>query len=311
MTNDHFRATLTTRMRLAWSRSIPISSPGTWTVYGYTVVWLLGVVVPLVGVLFFSFLATRGIRFLFEPTLEAYIYVVTTGRYEVALRSLRIMATVTFIELLIGFPFALWLAKGLKSNWVKMATFTLMSVPFFLSPPARTIVWRVVLGRHGPINTVLIGLGLIDEPLDWLLFSEFAVHFAFVGPYFPTMVWPCFLAISLIDDELLEASKDLGASSWHTLRHIIIPLSMPGVVAGVVFTFVPMLGDNVVPKLIGGGQVWLLGGSMYNLITAMNYGVAAAMSAIVLILMGILQVVLWLVFRRLGGVSEIFEVLRR
>ena len=221
------------------------------------------------------------------------------------------MATVTLIELLIAFPFALWLAKGVKSYIVKITTFTLLTVPFFLTPAARTIVWRVVLGREGLINTVLLELGLIDAPLDWLLFSEFSIHLAFIGPYFPAMVWPIFLAMALIDDELLEASADLGGSPWHTLRYVIIPLSMPGIVAGVVFTFVPMLGDNVVPKLVGGGQIWLLGGSMYNLITAMNYSVAAAMSAIVLVLMAALQVVLWLVFRRIGGLKEIFEVMRR
>ena len=304
-------ATLTSTRTSGPHRSVLLTPLGSWTVYGYTMIWVLGIVVPLIGVTIFSFLATQGIRFLFEPTLKAYIEIITTGRYEVVLRSLRIMATVTFVELLIGFPFALWLAKGVQSKFVKIATFTLLTVPFFLTPTARTIVWRVVLGRNGLINALLTGLGFIDEPLDWLLFSEFAVHFAFIGPYFPTMVWPIFLAMSLIDNELLEASRDLGASSWHTLRHIIIPLSMPGVAAGIVFTFVPMLGDNIVPKLIGGGQVWLLGGSMYNLITAMNYGVAAAMSAMVLILMGILQVVLWRVFRRIGGLSEIFQVLRR
>ena len=225
---------------------ITMTPCGTWTVYGYTLVWVLGIVVPLIGVIIFSFLATRGIRFLCEPTLEAYIEIITTGRYQVVLRSLRIMATVTFIEQLIGFPFALWLAKGGQSKFVKIATFTLLTVPFFLTPAARTIVWRVVLGRNGLINALLTGLEFIEQPLDWLLFSEFSVHFAFIGPYFPTMVWPIFLAMSLIDDELLEASRDLGASSWHTLRHIIIPLSMPGVAAGMVFTFVPMLGDNVV-----------------------------------------------------------------
>ena len=286
-------------------------SSGVWSVYGYTLVWVLGVMVPLLCLVVFSLFSTKGIRFIYEPTFNAYAEIATTGRYEVALRSVRIMGTVTLLELFIAFPFALWLAKGVKSNLVKLTTFTLLSVPFFLTPAARTIVWRVVLGRNGLINSALVGLGVIDEPLDWLLFSEPSIHFAFVGPYFPAMVWPIFLAMALIDDEYLEASKDLGASPWHTLRYIIIPLSMPGVVAGIVFTFIPMLGDNVVPKLIGGGNVWLLGGSIYNLITAMNYGVAAAMSAIVLVLMGVLQVVMWLVLRRIGGMAEIFEVMRR
>ena len=294
-----------------WRHWFAVTPAGTWTVYGYMVIWVLGVIVPLLGIVVFSFFSTKGIRFLFDPTVNSYVEIVTTGRYQVALRSLRLMSTVTLFELLIAFPFALWLAKGVKSYFVKITTFTLLSVPFFLTPAARTIVWRVVLGREGLVNTVLMQLGLIDAPLDWLLFSEFSIHLAFIGPYFPAMVWPIFLAMALIDDELLEASTDLGASPWHTLRYIIIPLSMPGIVAGVVFTFVPMLGDNVIPKLVGGGQIWLLGGSMYNLITAMNYSVAAAMSAIVLLLMATLQVVLWLVFRRIGGLKEIFEVMRR
>ena len=294
-----------------WRHWFAVTPAGTWTVYGYMVIWVLGVMVPLLGIVVFSFFSTKGIRFVLDPTFNSYVEIAVTGRYEVALRSLRLMATVTLIELLIAFPFALWLAKGVKSYIVKITTFTLLTVPFFLTPAARTIVWRVVLGREGLINTVLLELGLIDVPLDWLLFSEFSIHLAFIGPYFPAMVWPIFLAMALIDDELLEASADLGGSPWHTLRYVIIPLSMPGIVAGVVFTFVPMLGDNVVPKLVGGGQIWLLGGSMYNLITAMNYSVAAAMSAIVLILMAALQVVLWLVFRRIGGLKEIFEVMRR
>ena len=219
---------------------------------GYMVIWVLGVMVPLLGIVVFSFFSTKGIRFIFDPTFNSYVEIAVTGRYEVALRSLRLMATVTLIELLIAFPFALWLAKGVRSYIVKITTFTLLTVPFFLTPAARTIVWRVVLGREGLINTVLLQLGVIDAPLDWLLFSEFSIHLAFIGPYFPAMVWPIFLAMALIDDELLEASADLGGSPWHTLRYVIIPLSMPGIVAGVVFTFVPMLGDNVVPKLVGG-----------------------------------------------------------
>ena len=301
----------TVRPAGGWRHWFAVTPAGTWTVYGYMVIWVLGVMVPLLGVVVFSFFSTKGIRFVFDPTFNSYVEIAVTGRYEVALRSLRVMSTVTLIELLIAFPFALWLAKGVKSYFVKITTFTLLTVPFFLTPAARTIVWRVVLGREGLINTVLLQLGLIDSPLDWLLFSEFSIHLAFIGPYFPAMVWPIFLAMALIDGELLEASADLGGSPWHTLRYVIIPLSMPGIVAGVVFTFVPMLGDNVVPKLVGGGQIWLLGGSMYNLITAMNYSVAAAMSAIVLILMAALQVVLWLVFRRIGGLKEIFEVMRR
>ena len=175
----------------------------------------------------------------------------------------------------------------------------------------RDSVWRVVLGRNGLVNSVLMSLGIIDEPVDWLLFSEPAVHFGFIGPYFPPMVWPIFLSISLIDDELLEASRDLGGHPRHTLRHIIIPLAVPGVVAGIVFTFVPMLGDTVVAHLIGGGNVLLLSSSIYDLITVMNYAAAAAMSAFVLALILVLQLPLIVTIRSVGGVNEIFASLKR
>ena len=151
-----------------------------WTVYGFTTVWVLGVLVPLMLLVLLSFLKTRGVQFLFEPSLRAYEDIFEYAGWPVILRSLRIAATVTAIELLIAFPFALWLAKGTRSDAVRLTMFTLLMVPFFLSPASRTIVWRVVLGRNGLVNSVLMSLGIIDEPVDWLLFSRarrpFRVH---------------------------------------------------------------------------------------------------------------------------------------
>jgi len=125
------------------------------------------------------------------------------------------------------------------------------------------------------------------------------------------MVWPIFLSITLIDDELIEASKDIGASPWQTLRHVILPLAMPGILAGIVFTFVPMLGDDVVAKIIGGQQVAMLGGTMLDLITALNYSVAAAMSAFVIVLVAVLQILFIWTVRRIGGGASMVEGLRR
>lgn len=293
-------------------RGRPVSAPlGGWSVFGFTTVWTLGVLAPLVLLIAFSFLQTKGVAFVFEPTLRAYEEIFEYAGWPVILRSLRIAATVTAIELVIAFPFALWLAKGTTSRWARLTVFSLLLVPFFLSPASRTIVWRVVLGRNGLVNSVLMGTGIVDEPVDWLLFSEPSVHFGFIGPYFPPMVWPIFLSISLIDDDLLEASGDLGAAPFHTLRYVILPLAIPGVVAGIVFTFVPMLGDTVVAHLIGGGNVPLLSASIYNLITVMNYAAAAAMSAFVLALMLVLQLPLIFTLRMIGGVDEIFAGLKR
>jgi ABC-type spermidine/putrescine transport system permease subunit I len=293
-------------------RSIWLHPPtGDWFVFSFTVVWGLGVLVPLVGVIAFSFVRANAAGVAFSATLDAYREIFMTGRWEVTVRTARIAATVTTILLVVSFPFALWLAKGVRSSWVKLMIWTLLTAPFFLSETARIVIWRPVLGLMGPVNSGLMNLGLIDRPITWLLFSEPAVHFGLLGPYFPNMVWPIFLSIMLIDDEFLEVSKDIGASPWQTLRHVIMPLSMPGVIAGIVFTFVPMLGDDVVSKMIGGQQVAMLGGAMLDLISALNYSVAAAMSALVLVLIAVLQGMLVLVLRRLGGGAVLMGGLRR
>ena len=289
--------------------SVVTSRP--WTVHGLTTLWIVGILVPLVGVVAFSLLKTRGLQIIPELTLANYRAIFEYAGWPVISRSLRITATMTLVELMIAYPFALWLAKGSQPRIVRLMTFALLIVPFFLSPASRTIVWRVILGRTGLINTILLNLGIIDEPVDWLLFSEPAIHLGFVGPYFPSMVWPIFLSISLIDDEYLEASEDLGARPLFTLRHIIIPLSTPGIVAGIVFTFFPMLGDTVVAQLLGGSNVILLGMSIQAQINAMNYTGAAAMSAFVVVLIMALQFLLLVAIRRVGGVNEIFAGLRR
>ncbi len=288
-----------------------VAPRGDWIVWTFLLVWLFGIILPIAGVILSSFvrLTTEGQPF--EFTLTAYWEILETGRWEVTARTIRISATVTLITLMISFPFALWLAKGVRSPVVQLVTWTLLTAPFFLSATARTIIWRPILGLHGPINTALISLGITDAPITWLLFSEPAVHFGLIGPYLPNMIWPIFLSMSLIDDEYLEASKDIGATPWQTLRHIVIPLSLPGVLAGIVFTFVPMLGDDVVPKLLGGQQVAMLGNAMLDLVTARNYTVAAAMSTLVLMLILFLQFLLVIVLRRIGGTAPILEGIKR
>lgn len=277
----------------------------------FTIVWALGVLLPVLGIVLFSFFDSRGVKFIFELSLEAYESTFSHAGWQVLLRSARITATVTVIELIVAYPFALWLAKSARSPLLKLATFAALTVPFFLSPASRTIVWRVILGKNGLINTILLELGIVDEPLDWLLFSEPAVHFGFFGPYFPNMVWPLFLSITLIDDEIIEASHDLGGGRFHTFWHVILPLSLPGIVAGVVFTFVPMMGDTVVPQTVGGGAVLMLSSEINSLFSVLNYPVAAAVSALALLLVALFQLIMVLVLRRTGGIAHVFEGLRR
>lgn len=289
------------------ARSFDAASLGRMAIIAVTALWIIGVMLPLISLLVISFIQGKGLGFIWSFTTKAYADVLFSFRLEIIIRTLRIVAVVTLIEFLLAFPFALWLAKGLRDGWVKSVLLVLLVVPFFLSPAARTIVWRSLLGSEGLINTMLVSTGIAPEPVTWLLFSEFSVHLGLVGPYFPSMVWPLFISFSLVDDELIKASRDLGANAWQTLLNVVVPLSIPGIVAGVVFTAVPMLGDNVASALLGGGNVALIAESFDDLIRAMNYGGAAALASILVLA---LLLILWLVratFARRGDSADIFK----
>jgi ABC-type spermidine/putrescine transport system permease subunit I len=282
-----------------------------WPVPLFVVVWSIIVVLPLIIVVGYSFLQIRNYQVVFEPTLATWYSLIESGRWIAALRTLRIVATMTLIELLLAFPFALWLAKGCRSNVLKAAIITLLTIPFFIDASSRIIVWRAILGVNGIVNTGLINLGIIDEPITWLLFSEFAVHFGMIGSYFPTMVFPIFMIVSLIDDEFLQASADLGASPGQTLVYVILPMALPGIVAGIVFTMVPLMAAWVEPQLLGGGQVNLLGDSVESALRELKYPTAAALSAVVI---AMLVLMLGLLVRATRGrldLATVFQAMRR
>ncbi len=297
--------------RLQGGMWLPRLPGGIWSLSGFTTFWFLGVVLPLIGIVIFSFLQTKGVKIQWDWSFTAYEKLFFYGGGNLLERTVRIAATMTVIELLLAFPFAFWLAKGAKSHTLKLITFTALTVPFFLSPVARVIVWRAVMSIHGLVNTALLDIGIVDEPVKWLIFSDFAVHLELLGQYFPAMVWPIFLSISLIDNEYLEASKDLGGNRWRTLYHIILPLSLPGIVAGIVFCFVPMLGDTVVPQQMGGGNVLMISHNVYNMIGARNFTMAAALATIVLAIMLAFQMTLWAALRPMGGLANVFASLNR
>lgn len=272
--------------------------------------WFILVIVPLIVLLVYSFFTTEYFQTIYEPSLDTWIGLFQSGRFEVTLRTLRIALTVTLIELAVGFPFALWLAKGGVGKVSRAVFLALLTIPFFLDLSSRTIVWRAILGQQGLVNTILTSLGITDAPLDWLLYSELAVHFGLVVALFPPMVLPIFLAINLIEDELIEASNDLGATPGQTLARVIIPLSLPGVMAGVVFTLGPALAAWVEPDMLGGGFVNLLSNSIESAYTALRYPVVAALSAFVILLLLVLLVLMYLVARRFGDMASVFRVLR-
>ena len=273
--------------------------------------WLALVILPLLVVVMMSFLKRKGIRIKWDWGFYSYMKMIQFGGNDVVFQTIRIGLTVTLINFLIAFPFAFWLAKTLKNISFKLIIFTALTVPFFLSPVSRVIVWRSILGLDGLLNNFFLNIGLVDQPIEWLIFSEFAVHLGLMAQYFPSMVWPLYLSLSLIDDETIEASLDLGAGILRTTIYVILPLALPGVVAGVIFCLVPMLGDAVIPQQMGGGNILTISHSLSNYIGSRSYVLGAAIASIVLLVLIILIIILWFVFKPYGGLGKVFGQMRQ
>ena len=180
--------------------------------------------------------------------------------------------------MLVGFPFALWLAKGGASKTTRAIVLALLTIPVLPRP----LVAHHRLARHPwPERTgqqPAHRRGIIDQPLEWILYTEWSVHFGMVLTYFPMMVLPIYTAMTVIDDALIEASNDLGASPAQTLFNVIVPLSLPGVLAGIVLTLGSALAAWVEPSMLGGGFVNLLSNSVESAFTALRYPVVAALT---------------------------------
>jgi ABC-type spermidine/putrescine transport system permease subunit I len=281
----------------------PALPPGTILVFG--ALWALVVVVPLVLTGIYSFLTQGPIGPEWTFTTHAYETLPDFGRGETILRTFRIALTVTAIEFAIAFPTAYWLAKRVRSRVLAVSILVLLTVPFFLSEDSRSVVWQAVYSRNGLINTVLQDIGVVDHPIASLLFSELSLYLGLVPVYFATMLFPIWMSMTLIDDEYVEATRDLGATWFDLMKDVVVPLAAPGIVAGVIFTLVPMLGDTVVPSLLGGGNVVLVSSTVQSLVTAFQYPVTGAIAVVITGAVVILLAVLLRVNALRGGFGAI------
>ena len=191
--------------------------------------------------------------------------------------------------LLIGFTIAYFLAFHVQSLTIQIALFLLCTIPFWTSNIIRMISWIPFLGRNGIANTALQNWGWIDQPLEWLLFSEFAVILAFVLLFCLFMIVPIFNTMIRIDHSLIEAARDAGASGFQVLRHVVIPLSKPGIMIGSIFVVTLVMGDFITVRFMSGGQSASVGRMISNEIGLLQYPAASA-SAVVLLLTVLLMV---------------------
>ena len=196
--------------------------------------------------------------------------------------TLRISLTVWAITLLLGFAIAYFLAFHVRSLTVQIVLFLICTIPFWTSNVIRMISWIPLLGRNGLINQALIKLHAVDQPVEWLLFSDFAVILAFVHLYTLFMIVPIFNSMMRIDRSLLEAAYDAGATGWQTLSNVVIPLTKPGITIGSIFVLTIVMGDFVTVGVMGGQQIASVGKMINTQMGALQFPPAAAHSVILL-----------------------------
>jgi putative spermidine/putrescine transport system permease protein len=197
-------------------------------------------------------------------------------------KTLKICFIVWAITLVVGFTVAYFLAFHIQSKTWQIVLSLLCTIPFWTSNVIRMIAWIPLLGRNGLVNSGLIGIGAIDAPLEWLLFSEFAVVLALVHLFTFFMVVPIFNSMIRIDKRLIEAAYDAGASGWQTLWNVVIPLAKPGIVIGSIFVITIAMGDFVTIGVMGGQQIAAAGKIIEVRLNALQFPAAAANAVILL-----------------------------
>jgi putative spermidine/putrescine transport system permease protein len=250
------------------------------------VIWMtLFLLLPLCMVVYVSFWTQT--TFAVEPTLTtaSWKQFLSSPTYLSAIwTTVRIWAIVLTATLLIGYPVALFIGLFVKNKTIQTALLVACVIPFWTSFLIRVIAWRPMLGTEGAVNTILIQLGLINEPLTFLLFSEFSVLVGMTQIYCVFMVGPITFMIGRIDPSVIEAARDLGASFGTIFRRIVLPLSMPGVIVGAIFVSVMVLGEFATAASLSGRKVNLLGNIIVSQVGSLKWAFAAVAGVVLTII---------------------------
>jgi spermidine/putrescine transport system permease protein len=266
-------------------------------------VWYLAFfVVPLGFILVFSFLTSAdygGVEFRF--TLDNYHQIASATIFlRIFLNTLLMALSGTLLCLLIGYPLAYFLATR-AGRW-KNLLLILLIVPFWTSFLTRTYAWLILLSDNGPLAHLLQGAGLLQKDLNFL-YSYKAVLLGIVYNYLPLMIFPLYVSLERLDRRLLEAAKDLGAGRFAAFRRVTVPLTMPGILTGGLLVFIPLMGEYVIPSILGGAKSYMVGNLIGNeFVSAHDWAFGSALGMTVIALLLILIVVYFRVGR--GGATE-------
>ncbi|MTH34961.1 ABC transporter permease subunit [Paracoccus limosus] len=210
---------------------------------------------PLLTIVAYSFLKDGYLTVIREFTLENYRAVWADPIFhKIMLRSLGVAGLVTLVTVALAFPVAYFLSFVVDPRKKSMWLF-LITIPFWTSYLIRVFLWKVILGYNGVVNSGLKSLGIIEQPLSFLLYNVNSMVMTLAHAYAPFAILPIYIALEKIDRSLLEAGRDLGESRAMTFWRVTLPLAMPGVVAASLIVFIPTIGDYVTPALIGGGKI--------------------------------------------------------
>ncbi len=267
----------------------------------YSLVFLLFFLIPLGLIVMVSFWEFNEYEMIPSFTWHSYISIFEGctqlndyGDMCVTLKTywstMRISVIVWLITLVLGFAVAYFLAFCVRSTSMQTLLFVLCTVPFWTSNVIRMISWIPLLGRNGLVNQTLVSAGVVDQPIEWLLFSEFSVVLAFVHLYTMFMIVPIFNSMMRIDRSLIEASTDAGATAWQTLWNVIIPLSRTGIIIGSIFVITIVMGDFVTIGVMGGQQIASVGKIIQVQTSFLQFPLAAA-NAVILLL--VVLMIIW------------------
>ena len=244
------------------------------------IVVLLGLLFPLLILITLSFWKQDYVDLMQTFTLTNYADFFRKKIYYLILyRSIRISLIVMLVTVLLAYPLAYSIAFHVKKN--KIMWIIMITIPFWTSYLLRVFSWKVILGYNGVINSGLMSLGIISEPLEFLLYNPAAVVITLAHAWAAVAILPIYVSLEKIDRSLIEASRDLGESAFMTFIRVTLPLSLPGVIAASLLVFIPTVGDYVTPALVGGTRGIMIGNIIQSMFgKALNWPLGAALSII-------------------------------
>jgi putative spermidine/putrescine transport system permease protein len=259
------------RSLVAWLQAAPLAA-----------VFVVFFLLPLALIVMVSFWQATDYELIPAFTLQSYVELVNEVTVRTYLSTLKFSALVWLLTLVIGFTVAYFLAFHVRSTLWQTILFILCTVPFWTSNVIRMISWIPLLGRNGLVNDGLLAIGLVNEPVEWLLFSSFSVTLAFVHLYTMFMIVPIFNSMMRIDRALLEAARDAGASAWQAVWHVVVPLCKTGIIIGSIFVIALVMGDFITVGVMGGQQIASVGKTIQVQAGVLQFPAAAANAVILL-----------------------------